>query len=137
MDPSNPLYDYFAALDRLVAGKSQVVPKGTRITNDAVSQEAGRGKGSIKRSRQIYAELLIAIEKAAALQALPKNEQKAKLAHAKGQAEEYRRMLEAALAREISLLRELFEIKKQLARLSGAKVIPIRANVESDIDGKF
>jgi hypothetical protein len=137
VDLSNPLYDYFAALERLVAGKSQVVRKGARITNDAVSQEAGRGKGSIKRSRPIYADLLIAIEKAAVLQALPKNEQKAKLAHVKGRAEEYRCMLDAALAREISLLRELFEVKKQLARLSGAKVIPIRGNVESDVDGKF
>lgn len=136
MKTSNPLEDYFAALERLTSGRPHIVHKGTRITNDAVSLEAGRGKGSIKKSRAIYADLISAIEKAAAEQARPQNEQKVRAARAKELAEQYRRELDAALAREVCLLRELFEAKKQLARLSGGTVIPIRGKRESRIDGK-
>jgi hypothetical protein len=125
-----PLDDYFAALERLKAGKPLVVPKGTRITNDAVSVEAGRGKGSIKKSRDIYADLILAIEQAVVDQSKPQNEHKVKLERTKGLAEQCRRDLEAALAREISLLKELYETKKQLARLTGAKVVPIRGQTE-------
>ena len=39
------LQDYFDALDRLKNGKPINVPKGTKITNDSVSLEAGRKKG--------------------------------------------------------------------------------------------
>ena len=38
------LKDYFEALERLKKGKPTNVPKGTRITNDSVSLEAGRKK---------------------------------------------------------------------------------------------
>lgn len=66
----NPLDDYFAALERLKKGTSKKVPKGTRITNDAVALEAGRGKGSIKKSRLVFADLIAAIEEAARAQAI-------------------------------------------------------------------
>jgi len=45
-------------------------------------------------------------------------------------AEQYRRELEAALAREVSLLKELYEIRKQLAQLTGVKVLPLRVKTE-------
>ncbi|MHB8057407.1 MAG: hypothetical protein ACYDHC_05875 [Desulfuromonadaceae bacterium] len=121
-----PLVDYLAALERLKKGISVVVPKGTKITNDAVALEAGRGKGSIKKSRKGVSNLIIAIDEAAAEQAKPKNEQKVRFEKAKGIAEQLRRELEAALGREVSLLQELFETKKKLAKLTGGKVLPIR-----------
>ncbi len=43
------LQDYFDALERLKTGKPVNVPKGTKITNDSVSLEAGRKKGTIKK----------------------------------------------------------------------------------------
>jgi hypothetical protein len=49
---------YYAALQRLKL-------RGAPISNDAVSLEAGSGRGSIKRSRPAYAELIVAIELAA------------------------------------------------------------------------
>ena len=132
----SPLDDYFAALDRLKKGRPTVVPKGTKITNDAVAQEAGRGKGSIKKSRLIFADLIKAIDEAAAEQAQPKNEEKARLQKAKSSADQYRRDLEAALSREVSLLKELYETKKLLAKLTGKKVIPIRGRKgKGDEDG--
>lgn len=124
--------DYFGALDRLKKGRPTVVPKGTKITNDAVALEAGRGKGSIKKSRPVYADLIKAIDDAAAEQSQPKNEEKMRLAKAKSSVAHYRRELEAALAREVSLLKELYETKKLFAKLTGEKVIPIRGTVPTD-----
>ena len=53
---------YFAALERLKVRKKP-------INNDAVALEAGCGRGSIKKSRPAYAELITAIEAAAKDQA--------------------------------------------------------------------
>lgn len=122
--------EYFAALDRLKSGQPSIVPKGTKITNDSVALEAGRGKGSIKKSRAVFSDLIQAIEDAATVQAKPKNEQKEKLTKAKGQADQCRQNLDAALVREMSLLQELYETKKKLAKLTGDKVLPIRGGIK-------
>jgi len=121
-----PLDEYFAALDRLIKGTSQILPKGTKITNDAVALEAGRGKGSIKKGRATFADLIEAIRAAADEQSKPKNDQKDRLSRAKTTGDHYKRELEAALAREISLLYELFDVKKKLAKLTGGMVLPLR-----------
>ena len=57
------LNDYYAALERLKANKPEVLPKGSAINNDTVAMEAGRKRGSIKKSR--HAALIEAIEQAA------------------------------------------------------------------------
>lgn len=124
---NQPLDEYFEALERIKAGRSLNVPKGTKITNDAVSQEASRGKGSFKRSRAVLADLILAIDEAAAEQAKGQDKQKTQLDKAKNSAEQCRMDLEAALARQISLLYDVYELKKQLARLTGKNVLPIRA----------
>jgi DNA primase large subunit len=121
-----PLGEYFAALERIKTGRPEIVPKGIRITNDAVALEAGRGKGSIKKSREVFADLIRAIEHSAIEQIKPKNEQKERMNRVKSTADQLRRDLEASLAREISLLHELYMTKKELAKLTGGKVLPIR-----------
>ena len=121
-----PLDEYFAALERLKKGRPTIVAKGMKITNDAVALEAGRGKGSIKKSRLLFADLIHAIDEAAVDQARPKNEQLDRLNKAKIAASELRRALEASMARELSLLHELYEVKKKLARLTGETVLPLR-----------
>ncbi len=57
------LNEYYAALERLKANKPMVLPKGSTINNDTVAMEAGRKRGSIKKSR--HAALVEAIEQAA------------------------------------------------------------------------
>ena len=57
------LNDYYAALERLKANKPIILPKGSAINNDTVAMEAGRKRGSIKKSR--HAALIEAIEQAA------------------------------------------------------------------------
>jgi hypothetical protein len=130
---TQPLEGYYAALERLKAGRPTGVPKGTKITKDAVSVEAGRGKGSIKKSRDVFADLIDAITLAAAEQSRPVFQQKQRLAKTRGVAEQCRRDLEAALAREVSLLKELYEVKRRLARLTGDKIIPIRGQQDNGV----
>lgn len=123
---ASALTDYFEALERLKKGQPLVVPKGSKITYDAVSLEAGRGKGTIKKSRPIFADLIKAIAEAGAEHPNAQDEVKWKLASVKDSAKKYRALWEEALAREVSLLMELYEVKKALAELTGEKVIPIR-----------
>lgn len=126
MQSQNTLSEYFDALERIKTGKSLHVSKYIKITNDAVAVEAGRKKGSIKKSRSIFADLIAAIDLAATEQAKQNDTQTESLKRIKEKAEQYRRELEAALAREVSLLYELYETKKQLAKITGAKVLPLR-----------
>lgn len=129
---TEPLADYFAALERLKKGHPNIVEKGTKITNDAVSLEAGRKKGSIKKSRDLYRDLIAAIDAAADDRARPQNEQIEKMNKVKQTAESLREQLDASLAREISLLAELYETKKKLVKLAGGNVLPIRAMIVND-----
>lgn len=123
---TSSLHEYYEALERLKKDTPNRVPKGTKITNDAVSLEAGRSKGSIKRSRPIFADLIVAIQFASEQQILAVNVQENKIEKLKSQLGQCRKELEAALAREVSLLYELYELKKEINLLTGAKVIPIR-----------
>lgn len=111
------LSEYFAALERLKNGKAIRVPRDTRITNDAVALEAGRGRGSIKRSRPLFADLIFAIENAATEKERPKLDQRHRLEKAKRSAQEYRRLYEESLCREVSLLHEVESLTRQLALL--------------------
>lgn len=128
---SDPISDYFEALERLKKGRPIIVPKGTKITNDAIALEAGRGKGSIKKSRPVFKDLIDAIDAAAADQARPKDDIKERLSSAKNATDKYRKLWEEALAREASLLFEVYELRKMIAQLTSKdpfpkNVLPIR-----------
>ncbi len=126
---SDILQEYFNALDRLKEGRPERVPKGTKITNDSVSLEAGRKKGTIKRSRPIFRDLIEAIDAAAAGKAKPQDDWKEQLAAAKAEAQKYRRLWEEALSREVSLVKQLWDERKEWAAeksaLTGEKVASI------------
>ena len=120
---------YFEALERLKRGKPVNVPKGTRITNDSVSLEAGRKKGTIKKLRPIFRDLIEAIE-AAKAETEPRDEIRERLEEAKVAAARYRMLWEEALAREVSLVKQLWDEReawaKERAALTGGKVTVIR-----------
>lgn len=126
---SNVLNEYFEALERLTKNKPVNVPKGSKITNDNVSMEAGRKKGTIKKSRPVFKELIDAIDIAAAGQAQPLDLTKAALDAAKADAARYRTLWEEAMSREVSLVKQLWEEQKQWAKekaaLTGEKVTAI------------
>lgn len=129
------LKDYFEALERLKRGKTINVPKGTKITNNSVSLEAGRKKGTIKKSRPVFSDLIEAINTAATADGKPQDEMRERLEQAKAEAAKYRVLWEEALAREVSLVKELWDsreawVKEREAMISG-KITPIRKSVRS------
>lgn len=130
---TNSFSDYYEALERLKKDMPIRVPKGTKITNDAVSLEAGRGKGSIKRSRPIFSDLIVAIQLASEQQISVININENIVHKLKSDLDQCRKELEAALAREVSLLYELYELKKEINILTGAKVIPIRRKKDDSL----
>ena len=115
------LNEYYAALERLKANKPMVLPKGSAINNDTVALEAGRKRGSIKKSRN--AALVEAIELAAqeARKNIPSHAQQIEQAKTKTKAvksayeqleEDYEKLLEKCN----SLLLENFELKQKTHR---------------------
>ena len=123
---NNSLTDYYEALERLINNNSTIVPKGNKITNDAVALEAGRQKGSIKKSRVVFSDLILAIEEAAIEHSKQLNKNDEKIEKAKNNIAYYKKAWEESLAREISLLNEVFELKKELSQLNGSNVFPIK-----------
>ncbi|UIF85823.1 hypothetical protein [Cupriavidus sp. UYPR2.512] len=101
---------YFAALERLTA-------RGEPISNDAVALEAGSGRGSIKKSRPAYAELIATINAAAKQQA------EAKVASdpvpgMRKDIEDLTRRLDQSLDREVALLHELYDLRAEVKQLA-------------------
>lgn len=112
------LNDYYAALERLKANKPEVLPKGSAINNDTVAMEAGRKRGSIKKSR--HAALIEAIELAAqqagqnVLSPTQRIEQaKSKTKAVKSDYEQLKEDYEKLLEKCNSLLLENFELKQK------------------------
>ena len=112
------LNEYYAALERLKANKPIILPKGSAINNDTVALEAGRKRGSIKKSR--HAALVEAIELAA--QAAGQNvlspaqqieQAKSKTKAVKSDYEQLKEAYEKLLEKCNSLLLENFELKQK------------------------
>lgn len=122
---SEMLGEYFEALERLKQGKPLHVSVGTKISNDSVALEAGRNKGAIKKSRSIFADLIVAIEVAAKEQNILPIDQR-KVLKLRDEVITLRKDLEKALGREMSLLYENYQLKKQLNTLNSVNVIPLR-----------
>lgn len=124
------LKDYFDALDRLKAGNPINLPKSYRITNDSVSLEAGRKKGTIKKSRPIFSELIAAIAAAAEEESKPNDDLQSRLQEAKDEIARYRSLWEEALAREVSLIKQLWDEREAWSNerlaLTKGKISPIR-----------
>lgn len=104
--------EYFEALDRLKNGTPQVLPVGSVINNDNVSLEAGRKRGSIKKGREVFAALISEIEDAKLVQLkLKKKNDPSLIADLQRQVNHFKFLYEQAVARELSLVAELYELK--------------------------
>ena len=118
----SPLNEYYAALERLKANKPTTLPKGAAINNDTVALEAGRKRGSIKKSR--HAALINTIEQAA--QAAGQNvlspaqqieQAKTKTKAVKSAYEQLEEDYEKLLEKCNSLLLENFELRQSARTL--------------------
>ena len=114
----NAIDEYYAALERLKANKPTILPKGSAINNDTVALEAGRKRGSIKKSR--HAALIETIELAAqqagqnVLSPTQRIEQaKSKTKAGKNDYEQLKEDYEKLLEKCNSLLLENFELKQK------------------------
>ena len=123
------LIEYFEALERLKKGNPLIVPKNTRISKDSVSLEAGRQKGTIKKSRPIFKQLIEAIEEAALAQQLPALTEREKLIKVKTKLENYRTLYEASVAREIMLVRRIYELEAYIKESTNNNVSNISQKI--------
>jgi len=136
---SDKIDEYFQALARLQQGKPLRVTSGTKINNDTVSLEAGRKKGTIKKSRPIFHDLIAAIREAEETKSRPVDAQKEKLVAVKAEVIRYRTLWEEALKREVCLVKQLWEERREWASekaaLTGEKVTPIlNARLKAPVD---
>lgn len=125
------LLPYYSALNRLVNGKSEILPRGSAITLNSVAIEAGRSPGSIKKQRPVYAPLISEI----LLRTQEQQEQnkpgalkvqlaKQKSARERTRADSFEAKYKQALARELMLLIAWDElIQAQRAN----KVVPLKS----------
>lgn len=124
--------EYWEALDRLINNAPLRLPKGTPINNDSVALEAGRSRGSIKKSRNTFSALIEAIKSAHAVNISKKPNAKIQLENEKSKKESYRELYHQSLNREIMLLERLDQLEKRLKQISN--VTPIfkgKQNVDS------
>jgi len=118
--------NYYSALGRLERDEPQILAKGTQINNDTVALESGRKRGSIKKQR--YPQLCLAIDEAAQRQqakvqaVLVSSVQTDKnpVPADKILREKYKvlkRDYRIALQQNVSLVYEVFMLRKKLAEL--------------------
>lgn len=111
--------EYYDALDRLSKNTPIRVSRGSKISKDTVALEAGRGRGSIKKSRTQFLNLIESIERAAAKQKGGSDGDENSL---RDDVRKYRDLYEAALVREVSLLVELTAVRAELAKANSAAI---------------
>lgn len=106
--------EYWDALDRLIKGEGKILPSGSPINKDTVALEAGRKRGTIKKSRKSFENLIAAIESATPAQKPETKIQKDRLVKERRQKNDYRELYHQALNRELMLIERLAELEKEL-----------------------
>lgn len=124
---SDVIGEYEAALQRLIENASNRVPPGTKITNDSVALEAGRGKGSIKKKRDCFDELIPKITAAAAKQKKENNVKPGKTSE-----KLFKNLYHESLARELMLISQIDELEKNLATVSNVTNIAQRKSYKEE-----
>jgi DNA-directed RNA polymerase beta' subunit len=92
------------------------IPKNSKINNDTVALEAGRKRGSIKKSREIFTELIDAIEKATQKNNAEYEKLESKFLKLKETTKKYKEMYEKAINRELMYLEQINELEKLLKK---------------------
>ena len=116
------LQDYFAPLDRLKSNNPINVPKNSKINKDIVALEAGRKRGSIKRSREMFLELIEAINIASNENNAHYDKLTSKISKLKSSTQNYKELYEKAINREIMYLERINELEKLLKKKSSLSI---------------
>lgn len=104
------LQKYYKALDRLIQNNPIIVSKGTKISYDSVSLEAGMSKGCIKKSRPGFSALIEAIDKHKSNTKSVSGNRNKKM---NIEILELKKRLNDSLIREINLISEIHEFRKK------------------------
>ena len=110
------IQEYFEALNRLVNNEAINVPINFKINKDTVALEAGRKRGSIKKSREVFAELIEAIEKASNHQNAPQKEIEQKMSKLKADKKQYKQLYLDALNRELMFIEKINSLEKEIKK---------------------
>jgi hypothetical protein len=111
---NNTIKEYYEALDRLIKNTPINIEKGFKINKDSVAIEAGRKRGSIKKSREVFHDLIEAIDDAANKKLAPQKELDSKLSKLKSQRDNYKELYEKALNREVMYLERINKLEKMI-----------------------
>lgn len=114
--------EYYEALDRLIQNKPINVPIGTKINNDTVALEAGRKRGSIKKSREIFLDLIDKIDKVSKEKTFLEKEQKVKIEKLKNKVNDYKILYEEVLNRELMLIERMKFLESELEKFKSKKL---------------
>lgn len=115
--------EYEDALERLINNKPINIPKGSKINNDTVALEAGRKRGSIKKSRDIFSDLIKEIDDASNEKKFPTKEYEQKILKWKNKANGYRNLYEEVLNRELMLIERLRNLEIELKKSQSNKLL--------------
>lgn len=124
--------EYREALQRLISNKPINIPKNSAINKDSVALEAGRKRGSIKKSRAEHAQLISEIEAATStsrssdrVNSTKKHE---KQKHLKNKAiqdlDNIKKAYELALTKVVSLEHENHALRRELNILRDLGLAP-------------
>tara|TARA_B100000700_G_C14983938_1_gene827822 strand:+ start:457 stop:792 length:336 start_codon:yes stop_codon:yes gene_type:complete len=98
---------YWQALERLVNNTPQIIPLNSKINNDNVALEAGKGKGAIKKSRSQFDLLRQAILDESEKQKLASPSESIRIKALKEELEYYKGLYHESINRELILLEKL------------------------------
>lgn len=116
------LNDYFEALERLKLNNPVNVPKNSKINKDMVALEAGRKRGSIKKSREMFTDLIEAIDIAAKENNADYDKLTSRISKLKNSTQNYKELYEKAINREIMYLERISELEKLLKKKSSLAI---------------
>ena len=116
------LQDYFSALERLKSNNTINVPKNSKINKDIVALEAGRKRGSIKKSREMFTDLIEAIDIAAKENNADYDKLTSRISKLKNSTQNYKELYEKAINREIMYLERINELEKLLKKKSSLSI---------------
>ena len=108
--------EYQAALKRLKENRPLRVPKGSKINKDTVALEAGRKRGSIKKSRPAFAGLIADIQKNSKRQNSILAKAELKASRMRSVAQDFESLYENALNRELMLLHKISQLEQEFQK---------------------
>jgi hypothetical protein len=116
------LNEYYEALNRLIQNKPINVHKGTKINNDTVALEAGRKRGSIKKSRPLFLELIESIKEASEEKNFPEKRYKERIKKLTTKINDYKLLYENVLNRELMLIEKVKYLENEIKKNSSNKL---------------